>query len=55
MQIVAENLTFTYSPKSKKLAVRALDKVNLTINEGEFFGIVGRTGSGKSTFIQHTL
>ena len=31
----------------------AVDNVSLTINEGEFFGIIGHTGSGKSTFIQH--
>ena len=31
----------------------ALDDINLTINDGEFIGIVGHTGSGKSTLIQH--
>ena len=53
MQIVVENLSYTYSEKSKTLAVQALKDVSLTINEGEFLGIVGHTGSGKSTFIQH--
>ena len=53
MQIKAENLTYVYSEKSKSLAVKAVDNVSLTIPEGEFFGIIGRTGSGKSTFIQH--
>ncbi len=53
MQIIAKDLTFTYSPKSKSLSVRALDNISLTINEGEFFGIIGKTGSGKTTFIQH--
>ncbi len=53
MQIVAKDLTYIYSEKSKSLAVRAVDGVTLTIDEGEFFGIVGRTGSGKSTFVQH--
>lgn len=53
MQVKAENLTYTYSKGSKNLAVVALKGVNLTVNEGEFFGIVGHTGSGKSTFIQH--
>ena len=52
MQIVAENLSHVYSPKSK-FAVSALKNVSLTIDEGEFFGIIGHTGSGKSTFIQH--
>ena len=52
MRIVAENLTFTYNKKSK-MAVEALKNVCLTIEEGSFFGIIGHTGSGKSTFIQH--
>lgn len=50
--IVTENLNYVYNPKSP-FAVKALDKVSLTINEGEFFGIVGHTGSGKSTFVRH--
>ena len=51
MQINVENLSFAYG--SKKLQVKALDGVSLTVNEGEFFGIIGQTGSGKSTFVQH--
>ena len=46
------NLTFTYSKKSP-FATNALNGVNLHIGEGEFFGIIGHTGSGKSTLIQH--
>ena len=52
MQIVAQGLTYTYNPKSP-FASKALDGVDLTINEGDFFGIIGHTGSGKSTFVQH--
>ena len=52
MQIEVKNLTFTYSPKSP-YAFTALKDISLTIPEGEFFGIIGHTGSGKSTFIQH--
>ena len=53
MRIVAEELKYVYSEKSKKLAVHALNGVNLTVEEGDFFGIIGKTGSGKSTFVQH--
>ncbi len=52
MQVVAEKLNFYYDKKSKN-KVRALSDVTLTIPEGSFFGIIGHTGSGKSTFIQH--
>ena len=53
MRIIAQNLSCVYSEKSKSLAVKALNNITLTIEEGEFFGIIGKTGSGKSTFIQH--
>jgi len=53
MQIKAENLNHVYDEKSASLAVKALKDVNLTIDEGEFFGIIGHTGSGKTTFVQH--
>ncbi|MBO5327767.1 MAG: energy-coupling factor transporter ATPase [Clostridia bacterium] len=46
------NLTFTYSAKSP-FATHALNGVDLKIKEGEFFGVIGHTGSGKSTLIQH--
>ena len=51
MRIVAKGLTYTYNPKSP-FASQALKGVDLTIEEGEFFGIIGHTGSGKSTLIQ---
>ena len=50
--IAVSNLSFTYSKKSP-FAAKALKGVNLHIDEGEFFGIIGHTGSGKSTLIQH--
>ena len=53
MDVIAENLNFTYSPKTKGLSFRALNNVNVEIKEGEIFGIIGKTGSGKSTFVQH--
>lgn len=52
MPIVIDKLSYTYSigtPFEKK----ALSDISLTINEGDFLGIIGHTGSGKSTFIQH--
>ena len=52
MQIDAKGLTYVYNPKSP-FAGKALNGVDLTIREGEFFGIIGHTGSGKSTFVQH--
>lgn len=53
MQVAVENLSYTYGKKTKNLAVMALKNVSLTIEEGDFFGIIGKTGSGKSTFVQH--
>lgn len=53
MRIETENLSYVYSQSSKALAVHALSGVSLTIEEGDFFGIIGHTGSGKSTFVQH--
>lgn len=47
-----KDLSFTYSPKSP-FAAKALNGINLHIDEGEFFGIIGHTGSGKSTLVQH--
>ena len=52
MRIETKELKFTYGANST-IATRALDGVNLLIEEGEFYGIIGKTGSGKSTFIQH--
>lgn len=46
------DLTYTYSQKSP-FASKALNGVDLHIADGEFFGIIGHTGSGKSTLIQH--
>jgi len=44
-----KNLSFTY-PERK---VKALDNVNLDINEGEFLLLCGRSGSGKTTLLNH--
>ena len=52
MRIRAEHLSYTYNAASP-FASRALKDISLTVEEGEFFGIIGHTGSGKSTFVQH--
>ncbi|MBK1467846.1 energy-coupling factor transporter ATPase [Parvimonas parva] len=52
MDINFKNVSFIYGEKTpfEKLA---LDNIDLTIKSGEFVGIIGHTGSGKSTLIQH--
>lgn len=52
MDINFKNVSFIYGEKTpfEKLA---LDNIELTIKKGEFVGIIGHTGSGKSTLIQH--
>jgi energy-coupling factor transport system ATP-binding protein len=52
MSIKIKNLTHVYMPKSPFEKI-ALDKVSLSIEDGEFIALIGHTGSGKSTLIQH--
>ncbi len=52
MPITIEHLTHTYG-EDTTLAVKALDDITLTIPDGQFVGIIGHTGSGKSTLVQH--
>jgi len=52
MPIEVRHLTHTYSPDSAFQAT-AIEDVNLTIQDGEFIGVIGHTGSGKSTLVQH--
>ena len=52
MSIKIENLTHIYMPKTP-FEKKALDNVNLFIEDGEFLALIGHTGSGKSTLIQH--
>lgn len=50
--ISVSNLTFVYSKKTP-YEKKALDNVSFEIEEGSFVGIIGATGSGKSTLVQH--
>ena len=52
MSIKIENLVHVYMPKSPFEKV-ALNNVNIEIKDGEFIALIGHTGSGKSTLIQH--
>jgi energy-coupling factor transport system ATP-binding protein len=52
MQVRVENLTHTYN-KGLAYETDAVADVSFTIDDGEFIGIIGHTGSGKSTLIQH--
>ena len=52
MSLEVRNLTHCYSQDNANRSV-ALDDVSFTIENGEFIGIVGHTGSGKSTLVQH--
>ena len=52
MSIVIKHLTFAYTEGGKRLAP-TLNDLCFTIEEGEFLGIIGHTGCGKSTFVKH--
>ena len=52
MSIVIEQLNYVYMAGGP-YETKALQDVNLTINDGEFIGLIGHTGSGKSTLVQH--
>ena len=47
-----KDVTYTYSPGTVYEA-NAIEHINLRIDEGQFIGVIGHTGSGKSTLIQH--
>lgn len=50
--VFAQDLTFVYNEKSAFKTV-ALNNISLDIKRGEFVAVVGHTGSGKTTFVQH--
>ncbi|AOT71199.1 energy-coupling factor transporter ATPase [Geosporobacter ferrireducens] len=52
MSIIVENLTHIYNPNTP-FETTALNDVSFQIDKGDFVGLIGHTGSGKSTLIQH--
>lgn len=52
MSIILDKVNYVYSEKTA-YEIHALKDVSLKIEDGEFIGIIGHTGSGKSTLIQH--
>lgn len=52
MSIEIKNLNYIYG-KESPFEKQALNNISLNINDGEFIGLIGHTGSGKSTFVQH--
>lgn len=50
-QLEIKNLSYIYSSESS-IEKKALDNININIEKGEFIGLIGHTGSGKSTFIK---
>lgn len=52
MPIILDHINYSYSDGAA-YQIQALKDVNLKIEDGQFIGIIGHTGSGKSTLIQH--
>ncbi len=52
MSIILDKVNYIYSEKTA-YEIHALKDINLKIDDGEFIGVIGHTGSGKSTLIQH--
>lgn len=52
MSIILDHVNYVYGEETA-LEVKALDDICLTIPKGQFIGVIGHTGSGKSTLMQH--
>ncbi|MCI8857963.1 MAG: energy-coupling factor transporter ATPase [Lachnospiraceae bacterium] len=52
MSIILDKVNYVYSEKTA-YQIQALKDISLKIEDGEFIGVIGHTGSGKSTLIQH--
>ena len=52
MSVELKDVTYTYSPGTA-YEMHALEHVSMEIQDGQFVGVIGHTGSGKSTLVQH--
>lgn len=52
MALILDHVTYEYG-SGTELLVRAVNDVSLVIPDGQFIGLIGHTGSGKSTLVQH--
>lgn len=52
MSIIVDHISYVYG-KGTAYEMKALDDISLQLGEGEFIGLIGHTGSGKSTLVQH--
>lgn len=52
MSIILDGVSYVYSEKTT-YETKALSDIHLRIEDGEFIGLIGHTGSGKSTLVQH--
>jgi energy-coupling factor transport system ATP-binding protein len=52
MPIIVDKVSHVYG-EGTAMAVKALEDINLVIPDGQFIGLIGHTGSGKSTLVQH--
>jgi energy-coupling factor transport system ATP-binding protein len=52
MDIILKNVSYTYHPRSP-FERKVLHEIDLTLKQGKWIAIVGKTGSGKSTMVQH--
>ena len=52
MSIIVDHINYLYD-KDSAMAAKALDDVSFSVPDGQFIGVIGHTGSGKSTLMQH--
>ena len=52
MPIILDHVSYIYG-QDTEMSVKALKDINLVLPDGQFIGIIGHTGSGKSTLVQH--